>query len=258
MIAIDNVRLEGRSKQIASAFLEKFLTDDENILYCTGSGNQDLVRRTVILAMTTNHGDVIEDLLNRSLPVHLAPKGDVSERQHGLGNLGAEFIPQHREQILAELVGIVERWKGAGKPLKEDATHSFSVWAKHIGGMLKKAGFHGFLDNMDRVRHRNDPIKAALGSLGYATKGEPQTTTELLILAARLGFGPVLLGVSSPACNQSEVTRFGKLLAARINETFHHDEEGILTVMRLSFAQKRRNSKAKGPERLYTFETVGE
>ena len=122
-----------------------------------------------MVAISTNFGKVSEDLLNRSLPIHLSPIGDVTKRKSPIGNPKLEFLPAHREQIAAELRGMVDLWLKMGQPLDEEVRHPFSVWAKVVGGILKVNGFGDFLANYGTRRTADDPIREGLGLLGAKT-----------------------------------------------------------------------------------------
>ena len=51
------------------------------------------------------------DLMNRALPIHLAPKGDVHEQETPIGNPKLDYLPAKQDQIEAELRGMIERGK---------------------------------------------------------------------------------------------------------------------------------------------------
>ena len=124
------------------------------------------MRNDLVLAISTNSGTVSEDAMNRSLPIRLNSVGDVARRQSPIGNPRYEYLPANKARIAAELRGMVERWKAAGKPLNEDVRHPFSQWAKTIGGILKVNGYTDFLANYSMRKTSNDPIREAIGLLG--------------------------------------------------------------------------------------------
>jgi hypothetical protein len=114
MINLDNVRLDsagGRDRFIRLAFLESFLTSPEIDLASPGSGQPMRLKNRFVMAITTNDGVVSADLLNRALPIHLAPKGNVLSRLSPIGNPKLEFLPENQERIEAEFHGMIERWK---------------------------------------------------------------------------------------------------------------------------------------------------
>src|SRR5208337_4502187 len=125
VVAIENARLVRRDRLIASAFLERFATDPEPLLFSTGTGSPVRRRNDIVLAISTNYGSVSEDLMNRGLPIHLNPVGNVADRVSPIGNPRLEYLPANKERIAAELRGMVERWKAAGQPLDEDVRHPF-------------------------------------------------------------------------------------------------------------------------------------
>lgn len=88
---------------IASAFVERFITDPEPTLFSTGSGGPVRRKNNFVVAISTNFGTFSEDLMNRSLPIHLAPSGNVADRKSPIGNPKLEFLPRNRDRIEAEL-----------------------------------------------------------------------------------------------------------------------------------------------------------
>ena len=159
VVVIENARLDRGDRFLASAFLERFATDPEPLLFSTGTGPPVRRRNDIVLAISTNFGCVSEDLMNRGLPVHLNPVGNVADRVSPIGNPRLEYLPANRERIAAELRGMVERWKAAGQPLDEDVRHPFSVWAKRVGGILRVNGFRGFLGNYGVRKTVDDPLR---------------------------------------------------------------------------------------------------
>ena len=81
-------------------------------------------------------------------------KGDVHDKETAIGNPKLDYLPANRDQIEAELRGMIERWKEAGRPLDETVRHSMTPWAKTIGGILVVNGFKDFLGNAPSVRCR--------------------------------------------------------------------------------------------------------
>ena len=133
VIVIDNARLGKRDKVIASACLERAITDPMPFFFSAKSRGSIRINNTRIFAITTNFGMVSEDIMNRSLTIHLHPKGDVEIRHADIGNPKYEFLPANREKIGAELRGMIERWKAAGMPLDMDVRHPFSLWREPLG-----------------------------------------------------------------------------------------------------------------------------
>ena len=143
-------------------------------------------------------------ILNRSLPVHLAPHGDVHDRDTAIGNPKLEFLPKNRDRIEAEFRGLIESWKEAGCPVDESIKHPMSRWAKTIGGILMVNGFTDFLANYGTRKSADDPVREALAILG-ATKPDKQVRpNEWAKLAVDQGLARTLF---SPVERDSEKGR---------------------------------------------------
>ena len=168
-MVIENARLDRRDRFIASAYLERFATDPEPLLFSTETGPPVRRRNDIVMAISTNYGSISEDIMNRGLPVHLNLIGNVADRVSPIGNPRHEYLPANRERIAAELRGMVERWKAAGQPLDEDVRHPFSVWAKRVGGILRVNGFQDFLGNYGVRKTVGDQLRQGLGILGSKT-----------------------------------------------------------------------------------------
>ena len=168
MICLDNVRLDsagGRGKCIRSGFIESLITTPEVTLSSPGAGEPMRLKNTFLVAINSNDGSLSPDLLNRALPIHLAPRGDLQDRRTPIGNPKLQFLPQNQGRIAAELHGMIVRWKKAGEPLDEAVLHPMSPMAKTIGGILKANGYSDFLANYNSRKVADDPVRDALGIL---------------------------------------------------------------------------------------------
>ncbi len=96
--------------------------------------------------MTLNEGSLSADLIVRSLPIFF------SVQQHN--NMPEDFdamgwAKEHREEIIAELVGMVHSAQNAGlKPIKVFYP-KFPDIAGFVNGVLTHNGYHGFLSNFN-------------------------------------------------------------------------------------------------------------
>lgn len=244
VLVIENARLDGRDRCIASAFIERFATDPEPFLFSTGTGKAIRRKNDIVLAISTNFGTVSEDIMNRSLPIHLDPVGNVADRQPSIGNPKLEFLPTHWEEIAAEVRGMVERWKAAGMRPDEDIRHPFSLWAKTVGGILKANGFHDFLANYGQRKTADDPVRKALGILGVesakapATMGleRPEVWAQRI---AALGLTKELILPGDQGSQAGRCRGTGVVLSTHRDETFSVDTENEKVVLRLERRRKR-------------------
>ena len=223
VINLDNVRLDsagGRARIIRSGFLESFITSTEIVLNSPGLKSFRTANKFVVL-LNTNEGSLSIDLLNRSLPIRLAPTGDVTQRRCPIGNPKLEFLPAHRHEIEAERWGMIDRWFQAGMPLDESVAHyPMSVWAKIIGGILMVNGFEDFLANYSATRAAADPLREALGILAFHSGNQPRRASELARLAVTQGLAKILLVGADPSNEAACERQMGVTLRPYVGATF--------------------------------------
>jgi hypothetical protein len=257
VIVIGNARLDGSDKFLASAFLERFVTEPEPLLFSTGTGPPVRRRNDLVLAISTNYGCVSEDLMNRSLPVHLNLVGNVADRVSPIGNPRLEYLPANKERIAAELRGAVERWKAVGQPPNDEVRHPFSVWARTIGGILRVNGFRGFLSNYGVRKTVDDPLRKGLGLLGAQA---PKEWLQAAAWAKHVSDLGLVKAVVPPADQDSEAGRargLGLVLKAHRDETFQTETEDKRLTLRLEWRRGRFQGSSE-PQNRYRFVLVGQ
>ena len=192
-IDLDNVRKDssGAGGVIRSGFFESLVTNTEVKLNSPTGGSSICRRNEFVLGINTNEGTVSPDLLNRCIWIHLTPKGDIHERRSPIGNPKHDYLPQHQQQMEADLHGMIARWKAAGCP-SADVYHPMSPWAKVIGGILQVAGYKGFLANYGQAAQQIDPQRRAVAILGAACPGVPKRPAEWAQEAVDQGLSKIL------------------------------------------------------------------
>lgn len=261
---VENARM-GKERHIRSAFLERYLTDPEPFLFSTGTGRPVRRRNDVVAAMSTNFGQMSEDLMNRALPVRLTPTGDLTRRRSPIGNPKLEYLPAHRERIAAELRGMIELWKEAGCPLDDSIQHPFTACVRTIGGILRVNGLTGFLGNLGTRRTADDPVRLALGLLGAslvggcrpenALPGNDQTAQFWAGQAARLGLVKALIPEADRESESGRARGMGVVLTAHRDETFEVETENDRLTLKLG-KSRRRYEQGHQPSTRYGFEVV--
>lgn len=255
VVVVENARLERRGNTISSAIIERFATDPHVFLFSTGTGPATRRRNDVVLAISTNFGTVSEDILNRSLPIHLDPVGHVSERVSPIGNPKLEFLPENQEGIAAELRGMVERWKEAGYPRDREVRHPFSEWAAVVGGILKSSGVEGFLKNYGRRRVADDPVRAAIGLLGAERHGDDWFKPEVWTRdATKLGLVKQVIPAGDQESFESRKRGLGVVLTAHRNESFYVETDSERLKLRLEKGRKRFDGES--PHVRYRFVAI--
>ena len=192
--------------------------------------------------------------MNRALPIHLNPVGNVADRQSAIGNPKLEFLPANREGIAAETRGMIERWKGAGRPLDTSVKHPFSVWAQTVGGILKINEFEDFLANYGHRKTADDPLREALGILAaafHSNLSDPSDEHELWKRPAFWADQIATLGLTKRLIPQGDQDSLegrrrgtGVVLSAHRDETFSSDTDEE----RLAFRLERKRSRFGEPQ----------
>ncbi len=221
MLRIENIRIRGK-QLIASAIVERFATDPRPCLSsATAKGPFPTIDNHFVMAFSTNFGRLSEDLANRSLPIHLAPKGSITDRTYAHGNPRQVWLPKNRDRISREFYGIVQRWIDAGKPLALVRSHPCSHWAETIGGMLMVAGYEGFLDNYADSRVEQDPVRAGVAELGaYSQPNEWLRPVDILNKAEQLGLTKDILSDGYRSSEHAKLQGLGKVLTTHAGESF--------------------------------------
>lgn len=253
LVDVENARLGPGQASIRSAFLERFLTDPEPLLFSSGTGGPVRRRNDIVVAVTTNDASVIGDLMNRALPIHLAPFGDVAARSSPIGNPKLEYLPAHSERIAAELRGTVELWMAEGRPLDLEAKHPFGPWAQTIGGILRVAGFASFLANYAARTTADDPVRKALAVLGAARPDAWLRTAEWAGLVARLGLVKALIPEADRDSDAGRLRGLGVVFSDHERETFHAEDEDRRSVLVLEKCRRRFDGE---PQRRYRFRVL--
>lgn len=252
LVDVENARLDRGQEEIRSAFLERFLTDPEPLLYSPGTGRPVRRPNDIVVALTTNFGAVCEDLHNRGLPIHLDPVGDVADRRSPIGNPKLEYLPANRDRIEAELRGMVERWKREGSPLDPAARHPSGPWAAVIGGILMVNGFAAFLGNCALRRTADDPVRRGLGLLGAARPDEWLRSGDWAALARGLGLVKAVVPQGDRDTDLGQERGVGVVLSAHRGETYSVETEDRHLVVRLEKA-RRRFDEGEEPQTRYRF-----
>jgi hypothetical protein len=144
VLIIDNAKNRGGA-EISSACIEANSMAPNITLRILGKSVNHTQPNDVLWFLTMNQTKVSPDLASRCMPIRLYYEGDPAERVFE-GPNPLEFATAYRAQILAELFGLVERWKSLGRPLGT-RRHRCEYWAQVIGGILEACGYPEFLGN---------------------------------------------------------------------------------------------------------------
>jgi hypothetical protein len=260
VVVLDNVRRDsagGRARCIRSAFVESLVTTPQLTVASPSGGEPVCVRNEFVVVVNTNDGTLSPDLLNRSLPIHLAPAGNLYEQVCPIGNPKLEFLPAKREEIEAELHSMIARWRQAGCPLDESVKHPMSRWARTVGGILKHHGFTDFLANYGAAKLIHDPTREALGILAAAKPGQKLKPLEWAKLVVELGLAKALIPANERDTDRGRERAMGLILKKHLGETFEAVTEAQKLVVRLEGGYRRWHRGGK-PHTRYVFTVLTE
>ena len=210
------------------------------------------LRNTFVVSINTNDGKLSPDLMNRALPIHLAAKGSIHERQSPIGNPKLEFLPQNRDLIEAELRGMIRKWKEADCPEDESVRHPMSRWAKTIGGILMVNGFNDFLANCSAAKITDDPVREAIAILAAARPDRPLRPADWASLAVQEGLAKTLFSAADRDTDRGRERGIGVVLKNHLDETFVTTTATKKIRVRLE-GGNRRWTRGKNPHVRYQF-----
>lgn len=139
------------------------------------------------------------------------------------------WVAEHRGELVAAAIAIVEAWLRNGRPLAEIAFGDFGSWAKTIGGILTNTGFDGFLANADERFDEADAEREDLERFVTAWWVEcgvdPVTAREL---------------ASSPEISRTIESGSGTTPARALGYLLRHNRDRIIDGKKITAAGKDR------------------
>ncbi|MBF0363238.1 MAG: hypothetical protein HQK49_19605 [Oligoflexia bacterium] len=173
-ILFDNIK----SKSLASPVVEVLLTSPRIGLRILGSNKGLNQVNTTQVFFTLNEGNVCKDIIDRSIPIKLKLIGDPKKKNWKYPDFTSSVL-EHREQIIAEFLGMWAKWCEAGKPLS-DKRHRFIKFGHIIGGVLEVNGYTNFLNNLENIsEERDDLIQDFMELITILQLNVPYTASEI-------------------------------------------------------------------------------
>jgi len=219
VLLIDNAK-RGRVGVIVSGVLERSITDPELNYRKLGTNSSISAVNHLAVMVTMNKARFGPDLMRRSLPINLYLEGDPRDHEFAHANI-EEYVLQHREQVLAALLGMVHSWNEAGRPpAAHPARHTVSqAWAATIDAILQHADFPGFLANFEDAQQELDPEYQTLRELLAARNEVARTPSEwALWVEKHIPESSIATAIAKMA-TRGKATYLGRLLAYLENRT---------------------------------------
>ncbi|QDT55937.1 hypothetical protein Pan44_39850 [Caulifigura coniformis] len=219
-LVIDNAKTQRGAKVIDSPCLERCITDPVLSFRKLGHSSEIRAENAHIVCITANTPEVGRDLITRCVPIRLFLEGDPRKRRFQLHD-PEEYAARYRLELLGELIGMVEAWKAAGRPLSNVETRfNKKGWGRIVGGVLEANGRTGLLANVEEIERTLDPVRADFEQLvqaAIARATAPSTASEWLSLAQSHSLLSAELGGGTA---KSQATKMGGLLTRFSNERF--------------------------------------
>lgn len=208
LIQLDN--LPGR---LDSASLASFLTSEsltDRGVFAKGVAR--LEHATSIVLNGANN-EMTDELARRCVPIRLwSPYPDQSKRPPFQFPDIAQTVSERRPQLLGALVGAVQGWIEAGRPLSEKSMPSYEDWTRHVGGIVEWLGYPEWLSNRDaELAARLDPLEAAALELLRILAPLEEFTVKDALAA-----GEDLCDIDAPTAKGREI-QMGRLLSAYLD-----------------------------------------
>jgi len=225
-IVIDNAKRTARVREVGSQTLERSITS-EHLNFRRLGGNTAISKTNdVIFALTMNFTQLSRDLRRRSLPVNLETDENVRTRKFATPDL-AEHVRACRVEILAELAGMVQRWRSAGPiEIEDPAEHSVGpVWAQTIDQILRYSGFNEFLANFADSEHAFDQDYELMVEICAAHHDQPPATPSewAEILGDNIMETRFLARNGRPKTKRAQATIIGTLFGNYLDTTIKLD-----------------------------------
>ena len=248
VITIDNLKYTGKTRIMSSPVLERSITSPMLSFRLLGTNSCITMPNTVQFCISLNEGTLSRDLITRCVFTNLFCTGDATRRKYS--RQVDRYMTKHRPQIIAELVGMVTRWRNAGCRRYEIPTTRFNRWATIIGSILQHNGIEGFLSNVnasmkDMDADHDEIIKLMTLVCRSGRHNTNISSAELVSLAKEGGLLPVITEKS----DRGAATAMSRYLARFEGEVISVQDD-------LKVTSRCKNDTASN-KKSYRFETSG-
>jgi hypothetical protein len=169
-VLIDNARSPANGR-VSSPAIERTITLPTFNFRRIGTSESITGDNYLQFILTFNGGHLSSDLSTRSVYIVLEHDGDPSLRPLPAIGDPVEYARRNRNEILAELLGMVSTWIGKDRP-EVPVSCRFRPWSRVINGILLANGIEGFLSGHLRDAREGDERQLALEELADARPGE--------------------------------------------------------------------------------------
>lgn len=216
------------------------------------------------LFMTGNNIGATGEIARRMVPIHLEADCANPQEKTGFAHPDPVAYARSRQRQVAEaIVGMVERFKDAGRPEFVGVTFGgFEAWARTVGGILTVSGSTGFLANLRAWQSSADEFSADAMALlgdwardaGFASGSVQSEPVQAKALRARAGRLDLFNRFRQGASEAANASTFGKrVLGVIVDRIFRVEVRQGDAGAQLDVRVRRSSS---GSNSLYTLEVV--
>lgn len=203
---------------IESALIERSMSDEVLSFRRLGGNKLVRVQNSHLWMFSANTPSVGADILSRCVTVELFLDVDPKSVVYTVQPL--DFVREHREEILGEIINMILEWHEAGAVVVP-TPHRFKVWSEIVGGVLSHAGYQDFLTNQNDLIVEMNPEAAvrlaACEKIAWKMKpGKYYNATQLL------PFTEATLGTP-----RQQSTALGITISHNLNTPFVREIAGV-------------------------------
>jgi len=231
------VHLDNLPRYIDSQSMSSLVTASTLRTRILGRSESPRMENHLTVCASGNNVEGSGELAKRIVPIRLQPATSHPERRRDFHhpNLRA-YVREQRRLVVSCLIGMVQNWIDASRPLGVQTLGGFEEWCKTVGGILKMNGFGRWLTNAADWQTEADPKGAEMEAFVEAwaeTFGTQATdASDLRQYARDEGF---FTGIFAKPTEAARYTAFGRLLSR------HRDTPVGEWIVRREDASSRRS-----------------
>jgi len=244
LIVLDNAKRRA-GEAINSVVIESQSMAETISLRILGTSNNYQRPNDLLWFLTMNNTKLSPDLASRGVPIRFVYEGNPGDRSFSNSD-PLTYARKHRQAILGELFGMVDRWKQAGRE-EHDCKHRCGYWAKIVGGILQRNGFPEFLTNQDQAAEEFNAAadelyaiaeKAVLKTDFDYTKAPGTTARGWVDIVDKAGVRNDLMEAKS---EKRRSTIVGQLLSQHVGRSVELDDGVVATLCTESGRSRSKN-----------------
>ncbi len=213
------LHLDNLPPYIDSATLASLLTATTYRGRMLGSNRVVSLPNNLTVVSSGNNVQASGEIIKRSVPIILQPATANPENRCDFQHRDLRgYVRENRRLILSCLLGLIENWIGAGKPMHASTMGGFEDWSGAIGGILRVNAFKEWRANEKEWREAANPkgteLENFVESWHEKFKENEVTAKELMLLA---GENDLFLDVLSKPTPQAQGSSFGRMLGRYVD-----------------------------------------